>query len=105
MCALFILCSDDEVLEDTEEEIPELDPQDTVLHDPPISPQNKLLSQWFCFIQDDDGKVVAVQHPSGENAEVVNIKKGVASAFQTNFKGTAEEEEEDTLSQHTSSYR
>ena len=46
-----------------------------------------------------------MQHPSGENSEVVNIKKGIASAFQTNFKGTTEEEEEDTMSQHTSSYR
>ena len=100
-----MLCSDAEVLDDAEEEILEITPQDTIYHDPPISPEDKLFSQSFCFMQADDGKVVAVQYPSGENTEVVNIKKGIASAFQTNFKGTTEEEEEDTMSQHTSSYR
>lgn len=53
--------STDEVLDDTEEEIPELDPRETVLHDPPISPEDKLMSQWFCFVQTEDGKIVAVQ--------------------------------------------
>lgn len=58
--------STDEVLDDTEEEIPELDPRETVLHDPPITPEDKLMSQWFCFVQTEDGKIVAVQHPSKE---------------------------------------
>ena len=98
-------CSTDEVLDDTEEEIPELDPHETVLHDPPISPEDKLMSQWFCFVQTEDGKIVAVQHPSKENTEVVNFKKNIAAAFQANFKGTAEEVEEDTMSLHHSYYR
>ena len=102
------LCSadEDEVLDDTEEEdIPELDPRETILHDPPISPEDKLLSKWFCFVQTEDGKVVAVQHPRQENAEVVNFKKNIAAAFQANFKGTTDEEEEDTMSLHHSHYR
>lgn len=98
-------CSADEVLDDTEEEIPELDPHETILHDPPISPEDKLLSKWFCFVQTEDGKVVAVQHPCQENAEVVNFKKNIAAAFQANFKGTTDEEEEDTMSLHHSHYR
>ena len=97
--------STDEVLDDTEEEIPELDPRETVLHDPPISPEDKLMSQWFCFVQTEDGKIVAVQHPSKENTEVVNFKKNIAAAFQANFKGTADEVEEDTMSLHHSHYR
>ena len=101
----YISCSTDEVLDDTEEKIPELDPRETVLHKPPISPEDKLMSQWFCFVQTADGKVVAVEHPPKENAEVVNFKKGIAAAFQANFKGTKEEEEEDTSSLHRSSYR
>ena len=101
----FNACSTDEVLDDTEEEIPELDPHETILHDPPISPEDKLMSQWFCFVQTEDGKIVAVQHPSKENTEVVNFKKNIAAAFQANFKGTAEEVEEDTMSLHHSYYR
>lgn len=101
----FNACSTDEVLDDTEEEIPELDPRETVLHDPPISPEDKLMSQWFCFVQTEDGKIVAVQHPSKENTEVVNFKKNIAAAFQANFKGTADEVEEDTMSLHHSYYR
>jgi len=100
-----ISCSTDEVLDDTEEKIPELDPRETVLHKPPISPEDKLMSQWFCFVQTADGKVVAVEHPAKENVEVVNFKKGIAAAFQANFKGTTVEEEEDTSSLHRSSYR
>jgi len=79
------------VLDDTEEKIPELDPRETVLHKPPISPEDKLMSQWFCFVQTADGKVVAVEHPAKENVEVVNFKKGIAAAFQANFKGTTVE--------------
>ena len=103
---IYLACSDDgDVLDRTEEDIPELDPKETVLHDPPISPEDKLLSQWFCFVQTADGKVVAVQHPSSESSEVVNLKKGIAAAFQTNFKGTTEEQEEDTMSQHVATYK
>ena len=59
----------------------------------------------FCFTQTDDGKIVEVSYPDGESSEAVNFKKGIVAAFQTNFKGTAEQEEEDTTSLHKSAYR
>ncbi len=59
----------------------------------------------FCFTQTDDGKIVEVSYPDGESTEAVNFKKGIVAAFQTNFKGTAEQEEEDTTSLHKSAYR
>ena len=49
--------------------------------------------------------MVAVFHRETEDAEVVNIKKGIAAAFQANFKRTAEEVETDLDSKHTSHYR
>ena len=97
--------SKDEVLDNTEEDIPELDPRDSILRKPPISPEDKLMSGVFCFVQAADGKVVEVYHPPGESDAAVNFKKGIAAAFQSNFKGTSEEEEEDTTSLHRSSYK
>ena len=76
-----------------------------MLHDPPISPEMWLLSGWFCFIQTLDGKVVTTEYPEGDSVEAVNIKKSIAAAFQTNFKGTRREREEDTMSQHMAMYR
>ena len=63
------------------------------------------LSGVFCFVQTSDGKVVSVFHPRTEDAKVTNFKKGIASAFQTNFKGTGEEIEIDPQSRHSSHYR
>ena len=63
------------------------------------------LSGWFCFGQTSDGHVVSVFHSQTEETEVVNIKKGIAAAFQANFRGTAEEVEIDTQSRHISHYR
>ena len=63
------------------------------------------LSGVFCFVQTSDGKVVSVFHPRTEDAKVTNFKKGIASAFQTNFKGTGEEIETDPQSRHHSHYR
>lgn len=105
MPCLFIIISNDEVLDNTEETISELDPRDSILRKPPISPEDKLMSGVFCFVQAADGKVVEVYHPPGESDTAVNFKKGIAAAFQSNFKGTAEEEEEDTTSLHRSAYR
>lgn len=59
----------------------------------------------FCFVQTADGKIVAVSYPDGESSEAINFKKGIVAAFQTNFLGTAETEEEDTTSLHKSAYR
>ncbi len=63
------------------------------------------MSNWFCFVQTEDGKVEIVQHPTSEVTVVVNFKKGIAAAFQSNFKGTTDEEEQDTMSEHRSTYR
>ena len=63
------------------------------------------LSGWFCFAQYSGGQIVSVFHSQSEEVEVVNIKKGIVAAFQANFKGTAEENEIDPQSRHTSHYR
>ena len=66
---------------------------------------NVLLSGWFCFVQSENGKVVAVYHASGENPVTLNFKKTIAAAFQANFQGTEEEEEQDPQSMHMSHYQ
>lgn len=66
---------------------------------------NKLLSGPFCFVQASDGKIVSVHYKPGERAQIVNFKKGIAAAFQANFKNTHIEVEEDTQSRHYSRYR
>ena len=64
----------------------------------------KLLSKWFCFVQNSHGKIAAVYHSTSENVQAVTFKKGVAAAFQANFDDTEEEEEMDPGSTHTSHY-
>lgn len=88
-----------------EDSIPGLVPEETVLHDPPVSPSMWVLSSWFCFVQTEDGKVVATEYSKGDWPDAVNLKKGIAAAFQANFKGTPSEQEEDTMSRHTAAYR
>lgn len=63
-----------------------------------------LFSNWFCFVQNSHGKVVAVYHSPSDNDQAVMFKKGIAAAFQANFRGTNEEEETDPGSSHTSHY-
>ena len=48
---------------------------------------------------------MSVQHRPEEKTSIVNFKKGIAAAFQANFKKTVEEVEEDTQSKHISHYR
>ena len=48
---------------------------------------------------------MSVQHSPDERVSIVNLKKGIAAAFQGNFKRTAQEVEEDTQSKHISHYR
>lgn len=74
-------------------------------HRTPEGPANMALSEWFCFVQTEDGKVVAVHHPHSDKPDIVNFKKSIAAAFQSNFKQTENEEEEDPQSKHTSHYR
>lgn len=64
-----------------------------------------MLSGWFCFVQTEDGKVVAVHHAKDENDDAINFKKSVAAGFQANLKGTEEEEEIDPQSNHIAHYR
>ncbi len=56
-------------------------------------------------MQTDSGKVVAVYHSQDDLPDIVNFKKSVASAFQSNFMHTGEEEEDDPQSRHMSHYR
>ncbi len=65
---------------------------------------DKMFAGWFCFVQTDDGKVVTIYHSKDDLPDIVNFKKGVASAFQDNFKHTEEEEEDDPQSKHRSHY-
>ena len=64
-----------------------------------------MLSGWFCFVQTSEGRVVSVFHSRTEDSEAVTFKKGIAAAFQANFRGTLEETEIDTNSKHLSHYR
>ena len=63
------------------------------------------MSQRFCFVRNEIGKVLSVFHPPDESSDVVNFKKTLVSAFQANFAETGEEEEIDSQSRHTSHYR
>ena len=47
---------------------------------------------------------MAVYHSPSDNDQAVMFKKGIAAAFQANFRGTNEEEETDPGSSHTSHY-
>ena len=64
-----------------------------------------LLENWFCFVQTEDGKVVAVHHSPRESQNTVDFKRAIAAAFQANFKGTTEEIETDPQSSHKAHYR
>ncbi|KAL5489148.1 hypothetical protein EMCRGX_G018206 [Ephydatia muelleri] len=68
------------------------------------SDAEQLLSGPFCFVQTVDGKIVSVHHNPDECTQVVNFKKGIAAAFQANFKNTHIEIEEDTQSKHYAKY-
>lgn len=48
---------------------------------------------------------MSVFHSRGEDTEIVNFKKGIAAAFQANFKGSEEEIETDPQSSHMAHYR
>ena len=63
------------------------------------------MSGWFCFVQTDSGKIMAVHHAAEESDEAVDFKKSIAAAFQANFKGTGQEKEDDPQSEHTAHYR
>jgi hypothetical protein len=56
-------------------------------------------------VQTSDGKIVAVHHANDQSSDAVDFKKSIAAAFQANFRGTEQEEEDDPQSDHISHYR
>ena len=62
-------------------------------------------SGWFQFVQTEDGTIPLTLYSREEDANIINIKKAIVSAFQSNFHGKAEKEESDPQSQHKSQYR
>ena len=66
---------------------------------------DELFSGWFCFVQAGSGKILAVHHSAEESDEAVDFKKSVAAAFQANFEGTRQEQEDDPQSEHIAHYR
>ena len=66
---------------------------------------DQLFSKGFCFIQTADGLIADVIYPEGENTQVVNIKKSIASAFQANFQKQAAREEADVSGVHRANYK
>ena len=72
---------------------------------PWISLSNLLFAKEFCFVQTDDGRIVDVMYPSGENIQVANIKKSIASAFQASFKYEPTREEADAGGVHRATYK
>ena len=63
------------------------------------------MDNWFYFLQNGNGEIVAVNYPEDETSEIVNIKKNIASTFQANYAETDTQEEVDSQSSHTSHYR
>jgi len=65
----------------------------------------KKLKGEFCYVQTQDGKIAAVHFSPTDSHDGINIKRGIASAFQANFDHKEEVEELDPGSQHISHYR
>ena len=64
------------------------------------------MQNWFCFVRETEtGKLIGVFYPDGEEEDIVNFKKSIASAFQVNLRQSEEEEETDSQSHHISHYR
>ena len=111
-----VLCSETVDANEPEETIEELQKLiNTTLEDdgsghtrfipgaPSVSQQ---LFDWgFCFVQTGDGKIAYVIYSAKENPQVVNIKKGIVSAFQANFGNDLSREETDVSGSHRASYR
>ena len=59
----------------------------------------------FCYVQTRNGKIVSIHYSLTEDDEAINIKRGIAGAFQANFDKQKEVEELDPSSSHVSHYR
>ena len=62
-------------------------------------------SGWFQFVRTDDGTIPVTLYSREEDATIVNIKKSLVSAFQTDFDLNGTKVEADPQSQHKSEYR
>ena len=72
---------------------------------PEANLNDMLFAKEFCFVQTDDGQIVDVMYPSGENIQVANIKKSIASAFQASFKYELTRDEADVGGVHRATYK
>ena len=59
----------------------------------------------FCYVQTRSGKIVSVHYSPTDSEEGINIKRGIAGAFQANFDNQERAEEVDPGSTHISHYR
>ena len=59
----------------------------------------------FCYVQTKDGKIAAIHFSPTDNHDRINIKRGIASAFQANFDHQREVEESDPGFPHISHYK
>ena len=59
----------------------------------------------FCYVQTRDGRIVSIHYSPTESEDGVNVKRGIAGAFQANFDKNEEVEESDPGSTHISHYR
>ena len=59
----------------------------------------------FCYVQTRNGKIVSIHYSPTEDEEAVNIKRGIAGAFQANFDHREKAKESDPGSTHISHYR
>ncbi len=66
---------------------------------------DQLFAKGFCFVQTADGLIADVIYPEGENTQVANIKKSIASAFQANLQSKGAREEADVSGVARASYR
>ena len=66
--------------------------------------KNKLKGE-FCYVQTNDGRIVSIHHSPTESEGAINVKRGIAGAFQANFDNQEEVEESDPGSTHVSHYR
>ena len=70
---------------------------------PSVSQQ---LFDWgFCFVRTGDGRIAYVIYSAKEDPQVVNIKKGIVSAFQANFGNDLSRNETDVSGTHRARYR
>ena len=59
----------------------------------------------FCYVQTRNGRIVSIHYSPTDDEEAINVKRGIAGAFQANFDKQEEVEELDPSSSHFSHYR